>query len=338
MQLSLKNYTTELPKNLLAQAGKNAVRECDETGKGSYVAYVDEGDDSYDVSLNIKSNGEIESSECDCKNGKLFCRHKAALLINITRGKKEKKTAKVKVKVNKSDALLDDASLHELKEWLRNLLQKNPDIQLAFTHHFSAKHHQFTTDEIEKITNDALRAVVKNKKNIDLTQLKKIIELWTDIHAPIVQQYQAGAADENLFQCFHALLECCLGIDVKLNAKSKKIPSYIDGLLKGSMETVVNIYDEIAWAAAAGYFVKHIPTKHSVRIHYLQHLENIISVSTEKRKHHLLDEIVKQYSKSEPERMAHGSSYTQKVFSMVEQFGMFQKYHTVFKPVEWSNT
>jgi hypothetical protein len=164
MELNLKNYTTSLPKELLKLAEKNIVRECDEIEKGRYVAYVDEGEDSYDVSLTILKNGEIKMAECDCKNNKIFCRHKTALLLFITGAKKEKKPAKVKAKANKSDALLEDTALHELKDWVKNLLLKNPDIELAFVHHFSAKNHLFTAEEIEKLTNDAVKAVVKNKK------------------------------------------------------------------------------------------------------------------------------------------------------------------------------
>jgi len=50
MELTLKNYRMALPKALLKQAEKNTVRECDETTPGNYVAYVDEGNDSFDVS------------------------------------------------------------------------------------------------------------------------------------------------------------------------------------------------------------------------------------------------------------------------------------------------
>lgn len=338
MELNLKNYTTTLPKELLKLAAKNTVRECDETEKGHYVAYVDEGGESYDVSLVIAPGGEIKTAECDCKNNQHFCRHKAALLLFIAGEKKVKTTVKTKIKISKSEPLLEETALHELKDWVRNLLVKNPDIELAFIHHFSAKHHQFTPVEIEKITNDALKAVVKTKKNVDPTQLKKIIELWTDIHAPIVQQYQAGAADEAMFGCFHSLINCCMETQYKLSVNSNKIPAYVDGLLKACVETIVGIYDDTAWAAATGYFISHIPDDYnSVRFYYLQHLQNIISVSGDERKKIVVDEIVKQYTKVKLHNMTYGAAYTQKLFDIVEEQGMFKKYFTVFKPVEWSN-
>ncbi len=338
MELSLKNYKTELPAQILKVAQKNTVRECDEIEKGSYIAFVDEGEASYDVAITILKNGEINAAECDCKNSNTFCRHKTALLLFIAGAKKEKKLAKVKTKINKSDALLEDAAPQELKEWVKSLLLKNPDIELAFTHHFTAQHMQFTTAEIEKITNDAVKAVVKNKKNIDPTQLKKIVGLWADIHAPIVQQYQAGTGDENMFNCFHALINCCMDIQDKLQVNSKKIPSYVDSLLKSCVELTANMYADTAWAAATGYFINHIAdNKKGIRFHYLQHLQNIISVSSKERQNILVDEVVSFYTKVKPYNMAYGAAYTQKVFNIVEEQGLFEKYYTVFKPAEWSN-
>ena len=61
-KVSVKNFSSVLPKDLLKLAEKNKVRECDETEKGHFVAYVDEGTDSYDVSLVIEGKGVVESS------------------------------------------------------------------------------------------------------------------------------------------------------------------------------------------------------------------------------------------------------------------------------------
>jgi hypothetical protein len=59
MELSLENHKTVLPKELLKKAEKNKVRECDETARGHFIAYVDEGSESFDVSLNILPNKVI---------------------------------------------------------------------------------------------------------------------------------------------------------------------------------------------------------------------------------------------------------------------------------------
>jgi hypothetical protein len=53
MVLIFKNYAITLPQDLLQQADKNTVRKCDETEKGHFVAYADNGNDSIDVKKRI---------------------------------------------------------------------------------------------------------------------------------------------------------------------------------------------------------------------------------------------------------------------------------------------
>src|SRR5215211_4611498 len=104
MELTLTNYEKVLPKELLQLAKKNTVRECDETAKGHFVAYVDEDDESFDVSLTVSDN-KITEHTCECKAGagSSFCRHKAALLMHIAGRKKIKSAVKAK-KISKVEA------------------------------------------------------------------------------------------------------------------------------------------------------------------------------------------------------------------------------------------
>lgn len=334
MELTLKNYSTALAKELLKLAEKNIIRECDEVEKGYYVAYVDEGAETFDVSVTISKNGEVKDTLCDCANSQHFCRHKTALLMHVAGEKKVKKQATIKVKISKSQPLLDDASLLELKDWIKNVLQKNPDLELAFIHHFTAKHRQFTPDDVVKITRDAVKAVVKNKKNLDPTLLKKIVDLWAELHEPIIAEYQADATAESQFLNLHSLLECCLSIHKSLNVNSKKIISYVDALLKKCVETVSDIYDDAAWNKATGYFLNQMHDKSELRFYYLPHLQNISSISTPQRRDTLIEAIINQYSKVS---MGYGTTYTQLIFDIAVQYNLFEKYFTFFKPIEWSN-
>jgi hypothetical protein len=89
MELSLKNYKTVLSKDLLKKAEKNTVRECDETEKGHFIAYVDEGHDSFDVSLTVINNDAISAHSCDCKNGSKFCRIQLLCCCFLLKGLKQ---------------------------------------------------------------------------------------------------------------------------------------------------------------------------------------------------------------------------------------------------------
>jgi Hsp70 protein len=335
MALTLKNYETTLPKELQKAALKNPVRECDETEKGHFVAYVDEGAESYDVSLIVLANGEIKSATCDCKSGDKFCRHKMALLLYIIKDKQPKKPVKAAKKQNKSAALLDAADPLSLKVWLSELLAKNKDIELAFIHHFSGEQHQYTPAEVEKITNDAIKAVTKSKKNIDLTQLKKIVELWTEVHKPIIAQYRGNVADEANFLNIHALLEACGAYNSQISINSNRIAKYRETVLQQSAESLNQLEEEPAWNKAVGYIMDFILDQLvGVRLHYLRHLQTLLSISNEARKQYLLDALLKQYSKK-PNHSFNSTEYTQLIFGLVKEAGAFDTYYKVFKPITW---
>ncbi|MCW3105804.1 MAG: hypothetical protein JWQ09_310 [Segetibacter sp.] len=336
MDLSLKNYKTTLPKELQKLAEKNEVRECDETEKGHYVAYVDEGNDTFDVSLALSSDQTVSSHSCDCKNSSGFCRHKTALLMHIAKGTKITHSVKAKKK-SKTEALLEDAELNDLKEWVRDLLQKNKDLELSFTHYFSGKQQQYSPDEVTKLTNDAVKAVVKNKKNLDPTQLKKVVDLWSDIHAPIVKSYHANVANESFFMNFHTLLESCLLFQANINTSSTRITKYIEGLLQQSVEPVNNLYNEDLWKTAVGYFTQQINDKHKIRMHYVFHLKNILSISSEERRNALIDLLATLYKKRFSENISNGNQYTKALFEIMEEYGLIHKYYKLFQPITFDN-
>jgi len=337
MALTFKNYTTVLPKDLMLLAKKNKVRECDEAEKGHFVAYVDEGSESFDVSLTVKAANEITAHTCDCDSNTGFCRHKTALLMHVAAGKKTRAAVKIKKKDSKTEALLEEAGLNELKDWVRGLIEKNKDIELSFIHHFAVK-EQLTPAEVTKITNDAIKAVVGNKKTIDPTQLKKLIGLWTEMHAPVIVHYEGNPTEERSFLNFHTMLDTFIAFQSRAETTSNRIPKFIEGILQKALESVSNLYSEEAWDKAISYFINHIPDGiNQVRLHYLVHLKNIIDLSSDDRKIKIIDLLAKQFGKCNPDSMINGTLYNKFIFAITEEHGLFAKYYNLFKPIRFDN-
>ncbi len=339
MPLTLENYESVLSKELLKAAEKCPVRECDEIEKGVLIAYVDEGKESFDVSLTIERNMEISANSCDCKNGAKFCRHKAALLMHIAKGKNKKSNSTGKIKkTTKADLLLETVELPDLKLWLSDLLAKNKDTELAFIHYFSPKNRVHTPEEVSQITNDVIKAVVKNKKNIDPTELKKIIDLWTKVHKPIVEHYHANIADEKSFLNFHTLIECCRLFHSKIKINSNKILKYVEELLQQSAESINNLQDETSWIRAVKFFTLQLPADaYNIRIHYLLHLRNLFNVSTETRKNELVNLLVDQYKQCKATQRSNGDEFSKVLFELVELHGVFAEHYNIFKPQHYNN-
>jgi hypothetical protein len=337
MELTLKNYATILSKDLILLSKKNKIRECDETEKGHFIAYVDDGSESFDVSLTVKAGNKITLHTCDCNSNVSFCKHKTALLIHLATGEKTKNIVKVRKKESKSGALLETVAPDELKTWVKGIIEKNKDIELSFIHHFSIK-EQLTPVEVTKITNDAIKAVVGNKRAIDQTQIKKLVELWSEMHAPVITHYHENVTDEKSFLNFHTVLETCLMFQVKAETGSNRIPKFVDGVLQKSQEPVINLYNEEAWDKAVSYFIDHVPEGiNRVRLHYLFHLKNMITISTEGHKIKIIDLLANQFGKSNPETLINGTAYCKFIFEIIEEHELFSKYYHLFKPIRFDN-
>ena len=228
MLITTKNYTTTVNADVLSQAKKNKVRECDELEKGHYVAYVDEGGETFDVSITLNSKQEITRHTCDCFNNGTFCRHKVALVMHLTTGKaKKEKVVIVKKKVSKTDSLLESVDQNELKEWVKELINKNKDIELSFDHKFTAMELITPTQVIDTI-NTALKAVIGRKREIDLTQLKKIVELWEQTLSPTISQYIDDISNEKAFLNINAIVKTCFDITETYFINSNKVTKFIE--------------------------------------------------------------------------------------------------------------
>jgi uncharacterized Zn finger protein len=60
-----------------------AVRELEETNKGQFIAFVDDGAESYNVSISIDEKGILKNHTCDCSEAYAYCSHKTAVIHSI---------------------------------------------------------------------------------------------------------------------------------------------------------------------------------------------------------------------------------------------------------------
>ncbi len=339
MALTLKNYSKQLTEELIKSAGKNTVRECDETEKGVFVAYVDEGSNTFDVSLSVSPKGEIINSSCDCGDRQALCRHRVALLMHIATGAKtDIKPVKANKKESPAAILLDDIDVGDLKEWLKALMQKNKEIELAFTSHFSAGRQYYSPDDVIKLIKDTATAAGCNKRNADSSQVKRLVELWADVLKPVTQYYQANAMDEKAFLSFHTLVEQCRATNSGINTNSVRITRYVEDVLKESEAAINQLQAEDGWLQAAGYFVLYVPDgKYHIRMHYLLHLKSIIDGADGERKEKLISTLARQFEKQTPTDNAEFTGYAKMIFQMVSANNLFPQFDKSFKPLRYEN-
>lgn len=344
MTITLTNYQTTLPAALFPKAGKCSVRECDETSKGFFEAYVDEGEESYDVALRLSPKKEVTEYRCDCGSAEAFCRHKTALLMHLA-GKTKKPAAakavkgKAKSKQSQTDALLEAADTDQLKAWVKELLDKNKDLALAFVQRFGEQKTAYTKAEAEALTMEAAKTVVKNRTKVEQSELKKIVELWGNVHQPVVEGYTANVTNEEAFLAFHAMLNACLAFAQKVGATGVKISNYVEGLLNQTVELITPLFSDEAFETAIAFYRQHlVADKYLIRMHYAKHLQKILSLSTPERLAAGAEKLVEQYATIHPDRLINGNAYTKLLFDFLDRNGLLQKYLSRFQPITWDNS
>jgi hypothetical protein len=142
----------------------------------------------------------------------------------LVNGKKD--GSPLKKKESLFEKLVDEADAGKLRSWVKDVLIKNKDLELVFIHDFSDRQKQFTPAEVKQLTADAVKAVVKNRLKLEVSEVKKIVALWTDMHNSIVANYGADVTDEKAFLNFHALVESCVEVQSKVHTTYDGINKY----------------------------------------------------------------------------------------------------------------
>lgn len=340
LNISKENFREVLSAGLLKAAEKCTVRECDETGKGNFVAYIDQKEVSFDVQLTIAANGEITRHQCDCDGKMPFCVHKAALLLNILGNNKTKKTPVVKPdkKTSSSALLLEGVRAEDLKAWLKNIFSKHKDLEVSFVNHFVNRDKVLSPAESRALTKSVIKAVAKNSKKIDQTQLKKILTLWEEAHEPVINQYLKDVSDRNSFLCLNAVIESCLEFNRSIKVSTVRIPKYVQDMLLKSAEAIVSVHDQALWDRATGFYLEYFTEYWNIlQQNYLELLIALLEICGEDRRTGLLQKLFTQYKNVIHRNNLNGDQYTRMLFAVVEQYGLFPTYGKLFAPISYSS-
>lgn len=327
--LTIKELLQKTSAKADALIKKLVVRELDEEGKGNYISFVDDGDKTFDVSIRLK-NDRIESVSCDC--GKpMPCLHVMAVAGNIQAPEK-KKQPKRTAKEAPVFQLLKEVEETRLREWVKCLLEKNKEVQVSFTHYFSPQTH-YTPEELSAHTKLAVKSLVKNKKNIDQTILKKIFELWNDIHQPVIELYQSDVTNEEHFKLIRVIVNESLYYNFYFNINTIKFDKYIEKNLLSCSNAINSLENDEAWQKAVNLVTdSFIDAEKRFNPHYANQLFTLIETSDEARRQYAFEKL-KDFAIV---YNAHTAQYW--YFELLKAFfysaikhGVFEQYASLFK-------
>jgi hypothetical protein len=285
-------YIDQLPAHFSPAIIKKAltypVRELEQETKGRWVAFVDEDTESFDVQLFIIKK-KVAEHYCDCReSNENFCKHKVAVLLKIEeKATGEKTTTKrvIKKKVDPLSQLLDQVEHDDLKKWLKEILLQQKDLSISFLNRFTVKPADYTDEEIQLITDKAVKSIVKNKRKIDQSELKKILLLLKDVHEPVMEYYLSNISDSEKVFVLATLLQTIEKWDIAFKIKSTKIATYKTELLARTIQPLYDIENEKVWQKVINaYFDEVVKDEISLNENWLQLLTNIIKLDVRKER------------------------------------------------------
>jgi hypothetical protein len=342
-QLKLTEIGTLFSAQAQKKAEKFPVREVEETEKGHWVAFADDGPESFDVQISI-DNGEITAHSCDC--GKLdaqgYCLHQLAMLMQLSaqKTKTPKPVTKRKVKEDPLTTLLNQVDTEDLKLWLKEVLQQQKDLAIAFNNRFGVRPVDYTKEEIEKITDAAVRSLVKNKRKIDQSELKKIILLWKEVHEPVIRHYLSNIASVDKIDLFSTLMVSIQKWHLSLNIKSTKTDTYKKEVFAKIIQPLYDIENEEIWKSViSGYFKEGFDGTNAARTDWQIFLSDLVKFETRPlRVDYILGQFKSQYTQTKNKNESFISSFlTQLIFTTYKNAGRLQDCIKWILPISYDN-
>lgn len=337
--LSLKNFKKYFADDIKLWAAQCTIRECDEETKGHFVSFVDQGDQSFDVSLCINPNQEIISSNCECPKGETLCQHKFTLMQHLVGNEKIIAPKLTKNKISSLDKIFSELSHNDLKTWLMNVFEQDKALQIEFIQEFSKDENKFwTLPALEKKLKELLKAVVGSKRNLEGTDFKKAMALWESFAMNHIKLY---LKNPTLYIHFEQL-------DILYKAMSKQVSvhyslnsaSYVNIQKKIETKIAEHFNEQLSeedLKLAVKLLAINLIASHGLDANLLKILWGIFEKANENGKLHILELLIERYTSFHSDTKFGDKYFTQVVWAMIETTDTFEKYGEQLLPINQSS-
>lgn len=337
--LSFKNFKKHFADDVKLWAAQCSVRECDEEAKGHFVSFVDQGDQSFDVSLRINPKQEVLSSSCECPKGEGLCQHKYALLQHLVGNEKVATPKLIKNKITPLDKIFSELSHDDLKTWVMKVFEKDKALQIEFIQEFTKEEDKFwTLLALEKKLKELLKVVFGSKRNVETADFKKAMSLWESFAMNHLKLY---LKNPTLFIHFEQL-------DILYKAMSNQVSvlytlnstSYVNIQKKIEVQIANTFNEQLSeedFKLGTEILNFHLVTSYGFDTNLLKILWGIFEKANENGKRHITDLVIEPYIKFHTDSKFGDKYFTQVVWSMIETTDTFEKYGEQLLPINQSN-
>jgi len=339
--MTLSNFLIE-HKTKLKSTQKLKVRDLDEIEKNTFVAYVDEGQESYDVQIELDTKKNIKNTQCDCEAGGI-CNHIVALAHFISENKTEKTTLKkaVKKKLSETDQILGTLDNEDLRIWLSEILNKNKELAFVFKNHFNNESLLVDESLIKNTIQESVSAIIGRRKKVETSEVKKIVDNLNVSLKPILDSIFSKFSPEN-HKLFKILVDVLEEFNYSHYISSTRITKLVENLYDANLKTLYNIKDINEWQTAVQFYIDLI-FQDKLYVSDFNFVEKIyeFSKTNEFQKNFVVTilenqfvKLYQNYDENFPLIVFDLASFLLSVFS---ENGLFEKHQSYFKPRRFQN-
>jgi hypothetical protein len=338
LKLKIKDIQKSVSDETKIWASKGIVRECDEEIKGQFVSYVDIGDSSFDVSINLSPKNDILNYTCDCQINGTICMHVLALAnFILSKGKVDVKVPR-KRKLSEIELLLESIDRVEIITWIKDTFKNNKDLELSFKLKFTdTEKTQIDIKTVLEQMNTAKRSVVKNKKNISSQELKKIIDLWQVIHEPFLDNLHQNLTKKDtakdLKKIFNALEEYYFGF----NTSSTRIEGYLKRIIANYANAITSLPNSDDVKIVLGQSLIDFSSKSEMRVELIILATELLKSKEKKYSEVILAEFLSHYQELFKNLTWAESEYTYLLAETIIKLNLSEEHFAKLKPVRYAN-
>ncbi|MGO3195485.1 MAG: hypothetical protein ACTIKE_15840 [Sphingobacterium sp.] len=227
------------------------VRELEAEKENYYTAFVDDGEESYDVNFLLEKD-EILTHSCDCGSGASFCLHQKAVAAELSKNalarKKNKRISAIKPKRSPLEEFINDQDITRIKDWLLQYLNSNKQAAVEFKMAFVNQDQSYTTQEIIKKIDEVVDSVIgRKRRNIPASEIKKIVDLWGKVVQPIEVFIESNISNTIGDELFEVLVFRIQRYSLDIMTTSTRISSFIKKLYERNAQCIERLKSDADW-------------------------------------------------------------------------------------------
>ena len=221
------------------------VRELDEEKKGVFVSYVDDGNSTFDIRLEVIKNKLIIHS-CDCGSEAEYCLHKLSVLRRVKSPNKStlivEKTRRAK-KISESEILMMNLDKDAIVSWMQSLFKINKDLELQFLLQFGKHEMHYTSNDVEILIDEAIKSVIGKRKKLDAREVKKVADLVNQSLEGVRDFVLIHSHQEIVIDLARAVHERISDFENRVTYTSVRMLRVLDGFIEHAGLSITQIKD-----------------------------------------------------------------------------------------------